>query len=430
MTPARLPLPASLYADTAIPAPDLSPLDGDARASVAIVGGGYTGLSTALHLAEAGVDVILIEAHEIGWGCSGRNGGQVNPGLKPDPDEVERDFGPDLGRRMVALSYAAPDRVFGLIRRFGIECEARQGGTLRAAINDASAAAVESLAAQCQARSMPVVHLDASAIAGATGTTRYRAALLDKRGGSINPLSYARGLASAARAAGAKLHTGTRALGLRRTGSGWTIETATGTLSADRIVIGTNGYTDDLWPKLRQTIIPVYSAITATEPLPPAIRAQVSPGGSVLYELGWDVVYYRVDEAGRLLMGGRGPQREDRGEPDYAHLVAYATKLWPALKGIGWTHRWAGQVAITADHYPHLHEPAPDAHLVLGYNGRGVAMATTMGALVAQRIQGAAEQDIDMPIRRELKPFWMHDFWRVGVAARMAYGCVRDRMGV
>lgn len=427
---ARPPLPRTLYAETAAPGIDTAPLDGDRTVSVAIVGGGYTGLSTALHLAERGVDVALVEAHEIGWGCSGRNGGQVNPGLKPDPDEVEHHFGPDLGARMVALSYAAPDRVFDLIRRHAISCEARQGGTLRASVDRRSAKGVVALAAQCCVRSMPVSHLDAKAIAEATGTQRYRSALLDRRGGSINPLGYARGLARAAAAAGAKLHAGTRALAIRPATNGWSIGTATGTLSAEHIVVGTNGYTDDLWPELRRTVIPVYSAITATEPLPAEVRAQIMPGRSVLYETGWDTVYYRIDDEGRLLMGGRGPQRDARGPQDYAHLVDYALRLWPALAKARWTHRWFGQVAITADHYPHLNEPAANAHLALGYNGRGIAMATTVGALLAQRILGAAEKDIDLPIRRKLVPFRFHDFWRVGVTTRIAYGRIRDRLGI
>ena len=427
---AGLPLPPSLYAESAAPAPDTAPLGGDRNVDVVIVGGGYTGLSTALHLAERGTNVMVLEAHEAGWGCSGRNGGQVNPGLKPDPDEVVRDFGPDLGRRMVELSYAAPDRVFGLIRQHGIDCEARQGGTLRASVDTRSAGRVAGLAAQCLARAMPVEHLDATAMAAATGTDRYRSGLLDTRGGSLNPLGYARGLARAALVAGARIHTGTRALAIEPNGTGWRVRTASGAVSAAHVVVGTNGYTDDLWPLLRQTIIPVYSAIVGTEPLPPEILAQVMPGGSVLYEVGWDTVYYRVEAGGRLLMGGRGPQRDTQTEADDAHLIAYAIRLWPALKAVRWTHRWFGQIAATADHYPHLVEPVPTAHLALGYNGRGVAMATTMGALLAQRILGADETAIDLPIRRKLEPFWFHDFWRVGVVARMAYGRIRDKVGV
>ena len=131
-----MPLPPSLYADTARPAPETPPLDGDRSVSVAIVGGGFTGLSAALHLAEQGVDVAVLEAHEPGWGASGRNGGQVNPGLKHDPDQVVADFGPDLGGRMVALSGNAPNVVFDLIQRHQIACEALQSGSLRVAIGD------------------------------------------------------------------------------------------------------------------------------------------------------------------------------------------------------------------------------------------------------------------------------------------------------
>jgi len=128
----RLPLPPSLYVETARAAPVTAPLDGDRSVSVAVIGGGFTGLSCALHLAEQGVDVAVLEAHEPGWGASGRNGGQVNPGLKHDPDRVEADFGADLGRRMVALSGNAPNVVFDLIQRHQIACEAQQSGTLRA----------------------------------------------------------------------------------------------------------------------------------------------------------------------------------------------------------------------------------------------------------------------------------------------------------
>src|SRR4051794_3985437 len=138
------PLPPSLYADTAIPAEPLDALAGDASTPVAIVGGGFTGLSTALHLAEQGVSCIVLEAHEPGWGASGRNGGQVNPGLKHEPDQVEADFGPDLGRRMVALSWNAPTVVFDLIRRYQIACDATQTGTLRIAYQPSSAEGIRS----------------------------------------------------------------------------------------------------------------------------------------------------------------------------------------------------------------------------------------------------------------------------------------------
>jgi glycine/D-amino acid oxidase-like deaminating enzyme len=151
----RRALPRSLYADTAGPAPSTAPLEDEVRADVAIVGGGFTGLSAALHLAEKGVDVRLLEANEIGWGASGRNGGQVNPGLKFDPDQIEADFGTEMGRRMVAFSGAAPQRVFDLIERHQIVCEARRGGTIRAAKTKRYATSVEASAAKWQAHGAP-----------------------------------------------------------------------------------------------------------------------------------------------------------------------------------------------------------------------------------------------------------------------------------
>src|SRR4051794_883722 len=192
-----MPLPRSLYAETAKPAPATPPLDGSRSVSVAIVGGGFTGLSTALHLAEQGVDVAVLEAHEPGWGASGRNGGQVNPGLKYDPDQIEAHFGADLGARMVEFSGNAPNVVFELIERHQIACEALQSGTLRAAMHRRTLEGVRQSAEQWQRRTSQVSFLERDAISGLTETDRYVGAMLDRRGGQLNPLGYARGLAAA-----------------------------------------------------------------------------------------------------------------------------------------------------------------------------------------------------------------------------------------
>src|SRR5277367_1512229 len=238
---------ANLYQATAEPAMPAPPLEGDVRADVVVVGGGITGLSTALHLAERGVKVVVLEAEEPGWGASGRNGGQVNPGLKLDPDQVERDYGHDLGGRMNALAGAAPSVVFDLIKRHGIRCDARQNGTLRAAIRPNAAAQVRASAEQWARRGAPVELLEGKPLEQATGTTRYQLAMLDCRGGDLNPLSFVRGLARAAAGAGAAVHGNSRALGMQNIGGLWQIRTAAGTVSAPRAVLATNGYTDDLW---------------------------------------------------------------------------------------------------------------------------------------------------------------------------------------
>jgi glycine/D-amino acid oxidase-like deaminating enzyme len=412
-------------AEAAIPTPALA---GNVRADVAVVGGGITGLSTALHLAAQGAKTVVLEAEEPGWGASGRNGGQVNPGLKPDPDQVERDFGAELGRRMNVLAGAAPAFVFDLIERHGIRCEARRNGTLRAAIHAKHAAQVRATAEQLARRQAPVELLQGADLERATGTARYRVAMLDRRGGDLNPLGYARGLVRAAKGAGAAVHGGTRALKLERHGADWQVLTPRGTVSARHVVLATNGYTDGLWPHLRRTIVPLFGAIAATAPLPDRIAQGIMPSRSVLYESGAVTVYYRVDAGQRLLIGGRGPMREISATSAIPHLLDYARELWPALAGTPWTHAWGGRLAMTADHYPHVHEPADGMLICLGYNGRGVAMSTAMGAALARRILSPASE-FDMPISG-LKPIRLHAFWPLAVRAAIAHGRLRDYLGL
>ncbi|MFC4168502.1 NAD(P)/FAD-dependent oxidoreductase [Teichococcus aestuarii] len=423
------PLPPSLYARTAAPAPDTPPLPGDTSTDVAIIGGGFTGLSTALHLAERGIPTTVLEAHEPGWGASGRNGGQVNPGLKHAPDAVEARFGPDLGRRMVAFSHAAPDYVFELVRRHQIRCEARQDGTLRVATSPAAAAELRLLHRACLERGMPVRLLEGAALQEAVGTAFYPLGFLDPRGGHLNPLGYARGLARAAQALGARVHGGTPATALRREADGWRVETPQGVVRARQVLLATNGYSGGLWPGLAESIVPVFSAIRATEPLPPGVAAGIVPFRGAVFETGRITVYYRMDEAGRLLMGGRGPQRELADPERLDYLMRHAGRLWPQLRGARWAEGWNGQLAVTPDHYPHVHAPAPGLLCCLGYNGRGVALASHMGRLLAARLAEGEAAAFDMPVL-PLKPMPLHRFWRLGVWAGVWRGRLLDGLGL
>jgi glycine/D-amino acid oxidase-like deaminating enzyme len=421
-------LPPSLYADTARPPVDAPPLAASRRVSVAVVGAGFTGLSTALHLAEHGTDVVVLDAGQPGWGASGRNGGQVNPGLKHEPSTILRDFGPELGRRMVTLSGAAPQGVFDLIERHQIQAEARRGGTMRAAYVDRDVRAIHAAAAELAGLGAPVEAQDAAGMERLTGSRRYLGGAIDRRGGSVNPLGYARGLAQAAINAGAVVHGGSPVTAVRRDGADWALETPGGTVRAERIVLATNGYSDGIWPGLRRTVVPAFSAIAATEPLPDAVARDIMPGRGVLYEIAPITVYYRLDTWGRLLIGGRSISRDTSNPVHYRRLVRYAERLFPAVRGVRWTHFWNGQVAITPDHYPHLHEPAPGVIAALGYNGRGVAMATAMGGEVARRVLGAADDAMSMPITG-LKPIPFHGLWRSAVAARIAYARIQEWLG-
>jgi glycine/D-amino acid oxidase-like deaminating enzyme len=419
---------ANLYRDTAERALPTLPLEGDVRADVIVVGGGFTGLSTALHLAEKGVKVVLLEAEEPGWGASGRNGGQVNPGLKHDPDIVERDFGADLGGRMNALAGDAPGQVFDLIERHGISCEARRNGTLRAAVRAAHAARIRISVAQLVRRGAPVELLEGPALAGAVGTDRYVAAMFDRRGGDLNPLSYARGLARAAVRAGAALYGGSRATSLASQGRDWTVATRLGQATAENVVLATNGYTDDLWPGLRRSVVPLFGAMAASAALPDSLAGTILPSRAVLYESGAVTVYYRIDGGQRLLIGGRGPMREIASTSAVPHLRAYAARLWPGLRDIAWTHAWGGRLAMTRDEYPHIHQPARGVLACLGYNGRGVAMATAMGAQLAGKIADPASR-FDMPITT-MRTIGLHSLWPLAVRAAIARGRISDYLGM
>jgi glycine/D-amino acid oxidase-like deaminating enzyme len=427
-TPLELDAPGCLYTATATPPVSAPPLAGELRAEVAIIGGGYTGLSAALHLAERGRRVALLEAREPGWGAAGRNGGQVNAGLKHEPDDVERALGPVYGPRLVQLAGGAPEFLFELIARHRIECEVRRGGTLRAAYQPQHVATLRASAEQWGRRGTHVEFWDAARVAAAIGTDRYVAATYDGRGGAVNPLSLARGLAAAALRHGASVHGGTRALALERDGAGWRVTTPGGVVRADKVVLATDGYSDDLWPGLRTSVVPIYSSIIATAPLPSPLRESIVPGGSVVYEAGNITVYYRRDAGGRLLMGGRGRQCSEAGRSSYQHLVRYAERLWPALAAVEWTHWWNGQFGLTPDFYPRFHAPAPNLYIGLGYSGRGVAFGTAMGAQLAAAAAGEPLETLGLPAT-PVPRLRFHRFWRIGVAGGVAYGRIRDRFG-
>ena len=422
-----LPDPPSLYrAATGAPpgvSPAWPPLRGERRADLAVVGAGFTGLSTALHASERGRAVVVLDAREPGWGASGRNGGQVNPGLKETPGVAEEHFGP-LGARMVALSHAAPDLVFDLVRRHQIRCDARQGGTLRLATSTAAAAALRALHAEYARRNMPVRLLEGADLAGATGTARHTAGLLDVRGGDLDPLAYARGLARAAAGAGAAIHGDSPAVRIEQAGPDWIVHAPEGSVRAPAVLLATNGYTGGLWPGLEHGIVPVFSSVSATEPLGTLAR-DILPLRASCFETGRITAYFRVDAADRLVFGGRGRQRHMGGPEAFSALHRMAEQLWPALRGVRWTHGWNGQLAMTADHYPHLHRLRPGLFAAMGYNGRGVAMATAMGREVARLLDG---EEPDMPVTL-LQPIPFHRFWRLGVAAAVLRGRVLDGLG-
>src|SRR6266404_7433162 len=410
------PLPPSLWASTARSARATPPLDMSRQADVAIVGAGYSGLAAALQLAEAGVSVIVLETGEPGWGASGRNGGQVIPGLKPDPDEVVAMFGAEAGERLIRVAGDAPETLFALIERHGIDCDARRCGWIQPAFAAADVGLIARRADQWQRRGAPIAVLDRDTVCQLVGSPIYHGGWIDRRGGSVQPLSYSRGLARAAQKAGALVCGGSRVTALARDGRRWKVTTGHGpTVSAGRVLLATNGYTDALWPRLRQTVIAANSFQVATRRLPDNVRETILPEGHVASDTRKLLLYYRWHHD-RLIMGGRGPFREPEGPSDYHHLERVLGLLFPQLKGTRCEFYWTGRVALTRDHLPHVHQPAPGLTVFLGYNGRGVAMATTLGTLVAKNLIAPANNPLPLPIT-DIRPIPLHALHRIYATA-------------
>jgi glycine/D-amino acid oxidase-like deaminating enzyme len=377
---------ANLWEETAEPAPDVSPLTAAASADVLVIGTGYLGLSAALHLAEAGARVLAVDAHPPGWGASGRNGGQIIPGLKYDPDELEAMFGQEAGERLWRFAGATADVVFDLIARHGIAAEARRTAWVQAIHGRAAMARATRRAEQWRRRGAPVGLLDRAETAAVIGTDRhYLGAFIDRRAGSLQPLSYARGLARAAMRAGATLHRDARVVRLDRADGRWRATTEGGpTVIADQVLLCANAYADGLVPGLDRSIIAANSLQIATEPLPATALRRILPGGEVISDTRRLIRYWRLDGQGRLLMGGRGPYREPGPADDWAHLVRDVAELFPFLGPVRFTHRWGGRVAIHPDYLPRLHQPAPGLTVSIGCQGRGIGWQTAMGQELAR----------------------------------------------
>ncbi|MCP4563402.1 MAG: FAD-binding oxidoreductase [Bosea sp.] len=426
------PLQPSLWHATAPAAPETPPLAGDAQADVCIVGAGYAGLSTALHLAEAGVSVVVLEAREPGWGASGRNGGQVIPGIKYDPSEIVSKYGPEAGEALVSFVGSTANLVFGLIEKHGMDVPYRRAGWIQGAHTPAMLETVKRRAEQWGMRGVAARYLDADAAARLLGTDRYLGGWLDPRGGGVQPLAYARGLARAAQKAGVAICGQSPVTGLRRTGGKWIVGTAQGaTVTAPRVVIATNGYTGDLIPKLRQTVIRPNSFIVATEPLSDNLAGTILPEGQVTSDTRQLLLYFRKDHTNRLLMGGRGPFREPQGAADWAHLERVVGKMYPQAKDLRIDYRWCGRVALTRDFLPHLHEPEPGLLVDIGCMGRGVGLQTAMGKAMAQYLSTGDRASLPFPVT-SITPLPLHALNELYVSAIIAWyrltdGGMKDR---
>lgn len=373
------------------------PLDGVVTADLAVIGGGFTGCSAALRAAEQGARVALVEAEEIGHGGSGRNVGLVNAGLWLPPDAIRATLGDAAGARLIELLGAAPQRVFDLIERHGIECELRRAGTLHLAHNPAGLRDLQSRLAQMQALGAPVTLLDRGETARRLGNASHLGALHDARAGTVQPLALCRGLARAAQAAGAQLHAESPVQALRHEGGIWRVITAGGEIRAPALLLATNAYHRPADGLAAPQSVPVHYFQIATAPLPDAQRAEILPGGEGCWDTALVMSSYRMDAAGRLIIGAMGQLDHPGGSAHRGWARRRLARLFPALAGVAFEHEWHGRIAMTGDHIPKLLELGPRALAAFGYSGRGIGPGTTFGMLAAEALLENRPEALPLP---------------------------------
>ncbi|SMO34406.1 NAD(P)/FAD-dependent oxidoreductase [Ruegeria faecimaris] len=420
--------PASWYAATANTLDRFPALAGDTKADVCVVGGGYTGLSAALHLAEAGFDVVLLEAHRVGFGASGRNGGQLGSAQRMDQEDLERLVGDDDAAKLWDLAEDAKDLVKSLIEKHKIDCDLKPGVAVLG-LSTGDQQDLHDHAAHLSARygydHMEL--LDEGAAHGLCPSPTYRGGYLDMGAAHLHPLNFALGLADAAAKAGVRIFESTEVTGIDEVDPA-IVQTPQGKVTANHVILACNGYLGDLNGKVASRVMPINNFIAATEPLG-TDAARVLTRDVAVADTKFVVNYFRLSADNRLLFGG-GESYGYRFPTDIASKVRKPmTEIFPHLRDVKIDYAWGGTLGITMRRMPYLTRVAPNILSASGYSGHGVGTATHAGQLMAMAIQGQAE-GFDTMSRVPALPF------PGGAALRspllvlaMTWFSLRDRLG-
>jgi gamma-glutamylputrescine oxidase len=381
--------PGSWYAATADCSKKRAALSDDKRCDVCVVGAGFTGLSAAISLAEAGLSVVVLDAHRVGWGASGRNGGQLGSGQRLEQDELEQRYGHEQAHAMWTLAERAKSTVKDLIRRHRIECELTPGiihTDHKARYTRDTEAYVEKLQRDYQYQQIEFAGV--AKTADLLGTDQYYSASIDAGAAHLHPLKYAIGLAAAAEAAGAAIYEETQVSSITH-GEPVKVQTAEGVVTADSLILACNGYLGDLNAEVAARVMPINNYILATEPLP--ADTEIIRNNMAVADSRFVVNYFRKSPDNRLLFGGRESYGY-RFPADIKRFVRQAMiKVYPQLQHIGIDYGWGGTLAITMNRLPHIKSLAANVYTASGYSGHGVGMATLSGKLIAEVIQGESE---------------------------------------
>ncbi len=411
-------LPNSLWAATAEPAPETLSLNRDINVDVAIVGAGFSGLRAALVLAESGLQVAVFDAGDIGWGASGRNGGQVNP-IGHEPPSViaqrwDKQYGGDYAQRFTALITQSADEVFDVIKHYAIRCDAEQNGWIRALHSNIARPAFETLYRDWRDAGADLHWIEPQTLEQLSGAKGYKAGWIARRGGSVQPLSYVRGLARAAQSAGANIYTHIPIEHHRRVSGKWQLTSRQRKITADQVLLCTNGYTDDLYSQLRESIVPVVSIQAATQVLSEAQCQAILVNRHTFADTRRVIFYFRKTGENRLVFGSAGIADEIPGTAERQRILNGLNTVYPQFPTLKIDYIWGGKIAVTQDHLPHIHQPAPGIYAGLGCNGRGVALSTVMGRLLAELVLGKDKKALAIPITT-IKKYPFHRFHRTGI---------------
>ncbi|GBD48735.1 NAD(P)/FAD-dependent oxidoreductase [Methylopila sp. Yamaguchi] len=375
-------------------------------ADVAIVGAGLTGLAAALHLAEHGASVVVLDANDVGTGGTGRSFGQVVPYLKLEPAHAERHFGPEIGGRLIAAAGDGPDYVYGLIETYQIACEAVRNGLLFAAHTPEGAERLAGRAAYWRARGAAVELLDRAGTAAAVGGGSYPGALLDRRGGTLNPLALARGLARAAANAGASIVVRALVRSVTQRGGGWEVATTQGATVAKTVLVCTNAYRNGLAGQAGDCVQPIRVHQAVSKALPAELAARVLPGRQALTDTRRLPSGLRVTRSGRLIATVEGPTFGHGSGGATGYASERIARLFPFLPPISWDARWSGWIDMALDQYPRIYESAPGLYAGLGLSGRGLALGPMLGRDLARKALGANADDLAFPVSNPRDHRW------------------------
>ena len=413
------PLPSWDKASREPPAPRAA-LSEALQADAVVIGAGITGSSTALHLARAGKRVVQLEAREPGWGSSGRAYGNVVPVSKHGEDRLRQIYGPERGDRLNAALAAGPEMVRSLLAEFRIGALYHGGGWLLAAHTPRAEVELKQRAGRPAETDAGVSWHDARETADLVGSAFYRGSLQDPRALAINALTYARGLARAAREVGVGQFCNSPATRIERAGAGaWRVSTPTGEVVGDSVFICTNAYSDGLWPGLARTVVPVRGYTAVTRPFEDGALDHVLPRRHFLTDTRhlWSGI--RKVSGIRLHLGVGGPALGNSARADLAGATRRVKMVFPQLATVEWEEHWSGWVALTANQLPRILRLDHGVWAALGYSGRGLSFATILGRELSKLANGAASDEAILPIE-EVRPLPCH-----ALTPFIAAACIR-----